>query len=297
MSRLPESAKAYIKALNSQYPDATHHCWAYIVGNPLSTTLIGCSDDGEPSGTAGKPMLNVLQHADIGDIVAVCTRFYGGTKLGTGGLSRAYGGGVKSALEKLEVKEKIDYLSIGFSIDYAQLKDCEHVIGRFQTDEVNVDYQSQIIVRVRIAASQLTEFKQAIQNKLKGKVVWNSNGLAKHLHMSAAVLSFLGFVLRGFWMLSGNKLLEAKLTKVLPHIIDTLLLGSAIYLVWVTQQYPFVVNWVTAKVLLLVVYIVAGTFALKRGKTKKQKVQAFVLAVVSILSIFAIAATKPGLSW
>jgi uncharacterized membrane protein SirB2 len=113
--------------------------------------------------------------------------------------------------------------------------------------------------------------------------------------MTAAVLSLLGFLMRGYWMLSDNKLLGAKPVKILPHIIDTILLVAAIYLVVVSGLYPFVVNWVTAKVLLLVVYIVAGTIALKRGKTKKARVIALLVAVASVLAIFAIAALKTNL--
>ncbi|TQV88428.1 YigZ family protein [Aliikangiella coralliicola] len=167
-----EAAKAFIKKLNQDYPDATHHCWAYIVGNPRSTTLIGCSDDGEPSGTAGKPMLNVLQHADIGDIVAVCTRYYGGTKLGTGGLTRAYGGGVKLALESLPTKEKIDYDKISFEIEYSQLKDCEHLMKGFQIENLKIDYQTKITVELEIACEEVEEFKLAMDNKFKGQIEW-----------------------------------------------------------------------------------------------------------------------------
>ena len=169
-----EAAKAFIKELNQTYPDATHHCWAYIVGNPQSTTLLGCSDDGEPSGTAGKPMLNVLQHADIGDIVAVCTRYYGGTKLGTGGLTRAYGGGVKLALEQLTTQEKIDYTNIEFDIDYHQQKDCEHLIKDFQVDNFQLDYQTKIRVSLDVATEEMAQFKAAIQNKFKGQIEWNT---------------------------------------------------------------------------------------------------------------------------
>ncbi|TQV88427.1 SirB2 family protein [Aliikangiella coralliicola] len=121
--------------------------------------------------------------------------------------------------------------------------------------------------------------------------------LAKHIHMTAAGLSFLGFLIRGYWMLTGSGLLYKKPVKILPHIIDTLLLAAAIYLVVVSSQYPFVVNWVTAKVLLLIVYIVAGTIALKRGRTKKKRVAAFFVSVISICAIFAIAATKPALNF
>lgn len=169
-----EAAKAFIKELNQIYPDATHHCWAYIVGNPQSTTLIGCSDDGEPSGTAGKPMLNVLQHADIGDIVAVCTRYYGGTKLGTGGLTRAYGGGVKLALQNLPVKEKVAYQQLQFEIEYTQQKDCEHIIKDFQVENLQLDYQSKIQVQLDIAIEQINRFKDALTNKLKGQIEWNT---------------------------------------------------------------------------------------------------------------------------
>ncbi len=121
--------------------------------------------------------------------------------------------------------------------------------------------------------------------------------LAKHIHMTAAGLSFLGFLIRGYWMMTNSKMLHVKPVKILPHIIDTLLLGAAIYLVVVSHQYPFVVNWLTAKLLLLVVYIVAGTIAIKPGKTKKKKITAFLIAVVAIISMFAIASIKPALSF
>jgi uncharacterized YigZ family protein len=115
-----DKARALLRQLKEQEPTATHHCWAYVVGNPQSTTLIGCSDDGEPSGTAGKPMLNVLQHSGVGDIIAICTRYYGGTKLGTGGLVRAYSGGVKLALAQLETEPKIDKISLSIAAHFEE---------------------------------------------------------------------------------------------------------------------------------------------------------------------------------
>lgn len=167
-----QEAKDFIRQMNQRYPDATHHCWAYIVGDPQSTTLIGCSDDGEPSGSAGKPMLNILQHADVGDIVAVCTRYYGGTKLGTGGLTRAYGGGVKLAMEKLSIKLKIDYSRVIIRISYRQLKDCEHLLKDYQTRNLQIDYQGEVRLSVELASEQLKAFKIALENKLKGQLVW-----------------------------------------------------------------------------------------------------------------------------
>ena len=80
----PAEAKAFIEAVSLKHADATHNCWAYVAGPPGSTARIGCSDDGEPHGTAGRPMLQVLLHSGIGDVACVATRWFGGIKLGTG---------------------------------------------------------------------------------------------------------------------------------------------------------------------------------------------------------------------
>ncbi len=121
--------------------------------------------------------------------------------------------------------------------------------------------------------------------------------LVKQLHMSAASISLLGFLVRGYWMIRNNPWLNAKLSRVLPHIVDTILLGSAIYLVIASKMYPLSVNWVTAKVILLIVYVIAGSFALKRGKTKTIRIMALLVSILTILSIFAIAGIKPALTF
>ncbi|NVK89649.1 MAG: SirB2 family protein [Gammaproteobacteria bacterium] len=117
--------------------------------------------------------------------------------------------------------------------------------------------------------------------------------IAKHLHMMFAGLSLLGFVIRGYWMISGSKLLNAKLVKILPHIVDTILLASAVVLVIVTGFYPLKFDWVTLKLVLLIAYIVLGTFALKRGKTKSIRVISFVAALVTFFAIYGVAMHKP----
>jgi uncharacterized YigZ family protein len=94
------AAEAFVEALRKRYPDATHHCFAWRVGEP---PVERSSDDGEPGGTAGAPMLQALRTAELADVVAVVVRWFGGTKLGKGGLVRAYGGAVRAALERLPV--------------------------------------------------------------------------------------------------------------------------------------------------------------------------------------------------
>ena len=111
-------ATAFIDQMRAAYADATHNCWAYLVGPPASSARVGMSDDGEPHGTAGRPMLNVLSHSGVGDIAAVVTRYYGGTKLGKGGLVRAYSGGVKLALASLPLLERVARRRVRLLLDY-----------------------------------------------------------------------------------------------------------------------------------------------------------------------------------
>jgi len=115
----------------------------------------------------------------------------------------------------------------------------------------------------------------------------------KHIHVTTAILSLLGFALRGWWMATENQFLQNKLVKIFPHINDTLLLGAAIYLSIMSAIYPFVEGWLGVKVVLLVVYIVAGTIALKKGKTKKIRLTAFAIALSSVSIIFFLAYSRP----
>ena len=114
----------------------------------------------------------------------------------------------------------------------------------------------------------------------------------KHLHVTSVVLSATGFLLRGLWMVTGSPLLQHRLTRVLPHIIDSVLLLSAIALAVLIRQYPLSADWVTAKVLGLLAYIFLGTIALKRGRTMSMRVTAFVAALLVYAWIVSVAITK-----
>ncbi len=114
----------------------------------------------------------------------------------------------------------------------------------------------------------------------------------KHLHVTCVVLSATGFLLRGLWMITGSPLLRHRLTRVLPHVVDSLLLLSAITLAVMIQQYPFAADWVTAKVAGLLAYILLGTVALKRGPTVGIRVTAFVAALMVYGWIVSVALTK-----
>ena len=117
----------------------------------------------------------------------------------------------------------------------------------------------------------------------------------KHMHMSFAILSGVLFLARGMMMLADSALLQKRLLRIAPHVIDTLLLASALALVFIGGQYPFVQGWLTAKVLALVGYIVAGSIALKQGRTKGVRIAAFITALLLFTYILKVAVTKQPL--
>lgn len=117
----------------------------------------------------------------------------------------------------------------------------------------------------------------------------------KHVHLTAVVLSFTGFCLRALLMFAGSPLLQRRLFKVLPHVIDTVLLASALGMVFLSAQYPFVLPWLTAKIVGLLAYIVLGMMALKYGRTKAQRAFWFVAALFAFGYIVMVALTRSPL--
>ncbi len=115
----PEEAKDFIDSVREEHSQATHNCWAYVAGEPGSTAQVGASDDGEPKGKAGRPMLTVLLHCGVGEIAAVVTRYFGGILLETGGLVRAYQGLVKLGLETLPVTERVPSNRIKLTLEHS----------------------------------------------------------------------------------------------------------------------------------------------------------------------------------
>lgn len=119
----------------------------------------------------------------------------------------------------------------------------------------------------------------------------------KHLHVTAVVVSLAFFALRGAWMLVGSRLLQTRLVRVAPHVVDTVLLASAIWLAAAAGQYPFVDGWITAKVVGLVAYVVLGTIALRRGRSRAVRAVALVGALGTAAYIVSVALTKNPLPW
>ncbi len=137
-----------VEQIRIDYPDARHYCWAYLLGNPQSATSAAMSDDGEPSGTAGKPILNVLQHKGVGDVLVIVVRYFGGIKLGAGGLVRAYGGAAEAVMSMLPTEQAIAMNRVTLMFDFAQEQALRHWAGLHGMQIDDVDYAQ----RVRLSA-------------------------------------------------------------------------------------------------------------------------------------------------
>ncbi len=166
--RTTDDAQAFVKEMQATYPEATHNCWAYVVGPPGSTDRIGMSDDGEPHGTAGRPMLTVLAHSDIGEIAAVVTRWYGGIKLGTGGLVKAYGGAVQEALLALPTEERVETVDMRFDVNYAQVGAVLQLMPTIPAEVLTQDFAADVTFVVRVPREQIAALTSAVQDLTRG---------------------------------------------------------------------------------------------------------------------------------
>jgi len=170
VSHAPGSAVALqcVKQIKQEFPDATHNCWAYAAGPPGSTSQVGLSDDGEPHNTAGKPMLTVLLHGGVGEIVAVCTRYYGGVKLGTGGLSRAYSSGVKLALDALPTEPKIDRVDVEVVTGYETVGELRSIMTEMEVIVEGEEYGERVQFRCAVPGVAFEGFSAAVADATSG---------------------------------------------------------------------------------------------------------------------------------
>ncbi len=165
-----EAAKAFVASVRAEFPDATHNCYAFAAGPPGSTAMAGMSDDGEPPGTAGRPMLAVVLGSGVGDLAVVVTRFYGGTKLGTGGLVRAYSGGVKAVLLELPVIEKVTLASLLAVGPYAWITPLERLLPEFEATIVDRTFAADVTWQLSAPAERVESLAAALVELTRGEV-------------------------------------------------------------------------------------------------------------------------------
>lgn len=152
-----ETALAQLDALRHQRPGASHYCWAYILGAASQPKSMAFSDDGEPSGTAGKPILNVLEHRDAGDCMAVVVRTFGGTKLGAGGLVRAYGAAISGALDIARWRLVTPTVVITIVIGFAHEERVRHCLARHHIEVDAAEYLTGVTLTVAVPESAVAD--------------------------------------------------------------------------------------------------------------------------------------------
>ncbi|AUG98513.1 IMPACT family protein [Pectobacteriaceae bacterium CE70] len=163
-----DAAKAFIQGIRKHHPAATHHCWAFIAGAPNDSQQLGFSDDGEPAGTAGKPILAQLMGSGVGEITAVVVRYYGGVKLGTGGLVKAYGGGVQQALKLLVLKQKILLQEYHLQCKYSLLPQVESIVHYLGGKIVSNEYGADVRIRLALPVHTVDEAEMRLRDISRG---------------------------------------------------------------------------------------------------------------------------------
>ncbi|WLP94579.1 YigZ family protein [Psychrobacter sp. M13] len=164
-----EQAMFHVEQLRIKYPDARHWCWAYIIGDPDNTTSAGFDDDGEPSGTAGRPILNVLQHKSIGNIIIIVVRYFGGIKLGAGGLTRAYAGSAQAAVDEMQLCPYVAMAQVQIVADFANESQCRYVIESLNGTIDDVAYSKKVLLTVKLAERDIETLKTELA--MAGKVL------------------------------------------------------------------------------------------------------------------------------
>lgn len=164
-----DEAKAFIHRIKAKFHDASHNVPLYLIGHG-ATEIAHCSDAGEPSGTAGRPALAVLRGSGLGDVAVVVTRYFGGTKLGTGGLVRAYSEAVRMVVEAVPRAEKVRTHTLALVIPYTYLERVRLLVTSQEGRLLDEDFSIDITITVRIRIENLPAFQAALSELTNGKV-------------------------------------------------------------------------------------------------------------------------------
>lgn len=172
-----EEAAEFIESIRKKYWDARHHCHAYIIGEKSQLKRI--SDDGEPSGTAGKPILDLLEGNSLTNTIIVVTRYFGGTLLGTGGLARAYSSAARAALDASTIITRIPGQSLHITTDYTALGKIQHLLASQDIKTLDTTYTDKVELEILIPQKEvpalittLTEATNAQAKIQKGTLHW-----------------------------------------------------------------------------------------------------------------------------
>jgi uncharacterized YigZ family protein len=163
-----EDVEGALESVRSEFPDATHRCWAYALGEPGSGR-IRFDDAGEPQGTAGKPILSVLQHRNLSDLLVVVVRYFGGVKLGAAGLVRAYSAAATGAVDALELVEAVPLLERRLRLRYLDEPAARRLLQRLRIEIASVAYGESVSISVRASARDLAKLERELAEETSGR--------------------------------------------------------------------------------------------------------------------------------
>ncbi len=183
-----EEAQAFIEEIRKKYWDASHNCYAWVLGENGEGKR--CSDDGEPSQTAGKPMLDVLEGEEIVNICVVVTRYFGGTLLGTGGLVRAYSGAVKEGLKACTVLTLVPAKKLLIDTDYNGAGKIQYLLGQQKLAVLNSEYTDRVAFTALVPDEEILKLQADITEATGGKAKLEVSGLVYYSMLEKEVLLF-----------------------------------------------------------------------------------------------------------
>lgn len=181
-----EEALTIIEQVRKQYYDARHNCFAYRIGD--EPVCKRSSDDGEPSGTAGRPMLDVLEGEGLTDVLAIVTRYFGGTLLGTGGLVRAYSGALKEALAQCELVTQYQGHKIQVKMDYNAVGKLQYLFATYDIKELETMYGADACMILLVPTQRIEQFHNQVTEITSGKAQWEDLGAVRYGQVNGQVI-------------------------------------------------------------------------------------------------------------
>lgn len=183
-----EEALAFIAEMKKKYWNATHNCSAFVIGE--NQNLQRCSDDGEPQGTAGRPMLDVLLGEEIHNLAVVVTRYFGGTLLGTGGLVRAYSKAVQEGLKHCVIIEKQQGFLLKMNTDYNGVGKIQYILGKRKIQITSSEYAADVTLEALVPEEELAKVKEEITEATSGRTIYREEIPALYAFVDGEPLIF-----------------------------------------------------------------------------------------------------------
>jgi uncharacterized YigZ family protein len=165
-----DAARAFIAEVSNTYPDATHHVYAFVIGYGASV-IHGMSDAGEPAGTAGKPTLAVVRGSGLGDVTVVTTRYFGGIKLGTGGLVKAYTEAAQTVLAEVPRTEKVEKRTVEITVPYNLYERVTRLVGQHQGQIEAEAFEVEVSLRLTFPVSTIPHFAAQLAELSSGRII------------------------------------------------------------------------------------------------------------------------------